>query len=146
VILLEKVKNLGNLGEKVHVKPGYARNFLLPRSKAVRASADALKQFEARRAELEAKAEKILAEAQKRHTALSGQRYVIEARASEEGRLFGSVSLADIAKVITAAGSTVTKGEVRIENGPIRTVGDYEVDVLLHPEVTVRVILAVQAA
>jgi len=140
VILLEKVKNLGNLGEKVHVKPGYARNFLLPRSKAVRASADA------RRAELEAKAEKILAEAQKRHTALSGQRYVIEARASEEGRLFGSVSLADIAKVITAAGSTVTKGEVRIENGPIRTVGDYEVDVLLHPEVTVRVILAVQAA
>jgi large subunit ribosomal protein L9 len=136
VILLEKVINLGNLGDQVKVKSGYARNFLLPKGKAVMATKDNIARFEERRAELEAKAAEQLATAQARAEKLAALGSVsITARAGDEGKLFGSVTAADIADAITAGGVEVAKSEVKMPEGPIRTTGEFELMVQLHNDV-----------
>ena len=134
IILLEKIANLGNLGDKVTVKPGYGRNFLIPQGKAVRASAEKLAEFEQRRAELEQKAIAVLAAAKARAEALAKLSVVIKQKAGEEGRLYGSVGVKDIADAVTAAGVQLNKNEVRLLSGPIRHTGDYEVKVHLHAD------------
>ncbi len=134
IILLEKIANLGSLGDKVTVKPGYGRNFLIPQGKAVRASAEKLAEFEQRRAELEQKAISVLAAAKARAEALAKLSVVIKQKAGEEGRLYGSVGVKDIADAVTAAGVQLNKNEVRLPSGPIRHTGDYEVKVHLHTD------------
>ncbi len=143
IILLEKIAKLGNLGDKVTVKPGYGRNFLIPKGKAVRASAEKLAEFEQRRAELEAKAAAELAAAQARAEALAKLAVTITQKAGEEGRLYGSVGAKDIADAITAAGVKVEKNEVRLPNGPIRQVGDYEIKLHVHADLDAVVALKV---
>ncbi len=145
VILLEKVANLGSLGDKVKVKSGYGRNFLVPYGKAVPATADNLKAFEERRAELEKAAADKLADAQSRAEALEGQSITISSKAGDEGRLFGSIGVRDIADAVTAAGTEVEKSEVRLPEGPIRAIGEYEIELQLHTDVTVTIQLAVVA-
>jgi len=145
VILLEKVANLGSLGDKVKVKAGYGRNFLLPYGKAVAATADNLKAFEERRAELEKAAAEKLAAAQTRAEALEGASVTITSKAGEEGKLFGSIGVRDIADAITATGTEVEKSEVRLPEGPLRVVGEYEIELQLHSDVTVHINLAVVA-
>jgi large subunit ribosomal protein L9 len=145
VILLEKVANLGSLGDKVKVKSGYGRNFLLPYGKAVAATADNLKAFEERRAELEKAAADKQAAAQSRAEALEGQSFTISSKAGDEGKLFGSIGVRDIADAITAGGTEVEKSEVRLPEGPIRVTGEYEIELQLHTDVTVTVQLAVVA-
>lgn len=145
VILLEKVANLGSLGDKVKVKAGYGRNFLLPYGKAVAATADNLKAFEERRAELEKAAAEKLSAAQARGEALEGASVTITSKAGEEGKLFGSIGVRDIADAITAAGTEVEKSEVRLPEGPLRVVGEYEIELQLHSDVTVHINLAVVA-
>jgi large subunit ribosomal protein L9 len=145
VILLEKVANLGSLGDKVKVKAGYGRNFLLPYGKAVPATADNLKAFEERRAELEKTAAEKLTAAQARGEALNGASVTIASKAGEEGKLFGSIGVRDIADAITAAGTEVEKSEVRLPEGPLRLVGEYEIELQLHSDVTVTINLAVVA-
>jgi len=145
VILLEKVVNLGNLGDKVNVKSGYARNFLIPQLKAVMATAKKIAEFEARRAELEKVAADKLAAAQTRATALGKIEVVIAHKAGDEGKLFGSVGTLDIADAMTAAGAAVDKSEVRLPTGIIRQVGSYEIDVNLHADVTATVNVQVVA-
>jgi len=145
VILLEKVANLGSLGDKVKVKAGYGRNFLLPYGKAVAATADNLKAFEERRAELEKAAAEKLAAAQARGEALEGASVTITSKAGEEGKLFGSIGVRDIADAITATGTDVEKSEVRLPEGPLRVVGEYEIELQLHSDVTVQINLAVVA-
>ncbi|TGN38205.1 50S ribosomal protein L9 [Marinobacter confluentis] len=145
VILLEKVANLGSLGDKVKVKAGYGRNFLLPYGKAVPATADNLKAFEERRAELEKAAAEKLAAAQARGEALNGASVTITSKAGEEGKLFGSIGVRDIADAITAAGTEVEKSEVRLPEGPLRVVGEYEIELQLHSDVSVSINLAVVA-
>ncbi len=136
VILLEKVINLGNLGDQVKVKSGYARNFLLPKGKAVMATKDNVAMFEERRAELEAKAAEQLSAAQARADKLAAlESITIGARAGDEGKLFGSVTAADIADAITAAGVEVAKSEVKMPEGPIRVIGEFEMMVQLHTDV-----------
>ena len=145
VILLEKVANLGSLGDKVKVKAGYGRNFLLPYGKAVPATADNLKAFEERRAELEKAAAEKLSAAQARGEALEGASVTITSKAGEEGKLFGSIGVRDIADAITAAGTEVEKSEVRLPEGPLRVVGEYEIELQLHSDVTATINLAVVA-
>jgi large subunit ribosomal protein L9 len=145
LILLEKVKNLGNLGDKVNVKPGYGRNYLLPQGKAVPASADALAAFEQRRAEYEAKANELLAAAETRKAALESAEVIIAAHASPEGKLYGSVGPRDIAEALTAKGLEVGKGEVIQTAGPIRATGEHEALVDLHADVQVTVKVIVTA-
>jgi large subunit ribosomal protein L9 len=145
VILLEKVANLGSLGDKVKVKAGYGRNFLLPYGKAVAATEDNLKAFEERRAELEKAAADKLAAAQARAEKLEGQSFTISSKAGEEGKLFGSIGVRDIADAITAAGTEVEKSEVRLPEGPLRVTGEYEIELQLHSDVTVTITLAVVA-
>ena len=136
VILLENIGNLGALGDKVDVKPGYGRNFLIPQGKAVPATEDNVSKFEARRTELEAVAAETLAEAQVRGEALTSLGAVeISATAGEEGKLFGSVGTRDIAEALTAAGCEVDKAEVRLPEGAIRELGEYEVVIQLHAEI-----------
>ncbi|HYW03847.1 MAG TPA: 50S ribosomal protein L9 [Gammaproteobacteria bacterium] len=139
IILLEKVENLGNLGDRVRVKNGYGRNFLLPEGKAVRATPDNVREFEARREELEQAAADALTRAHGRASALEGLEVTITARTAGEGRLYGSVGPVDIADAIVAAGFEVEKKEVRTPHGPIRQVGEYEVEVHLHTDVDVPV-------
>ncbi len=146
VILLEKIKNLGALGAKVAVKPGYGRNFLIPQGKAVPATEKNVAEFEARRAELEAKANAALAAAQTRGERVSALAVVIAAKAGDEGKLFGSVGTRDIAEAITGLGEAVDKSEVRLPNGALRNTGDYDIDVQLHAEVTVPVKVTVVSA
>jgi len=135
IILLEKVVNVGNLGEVVRVKDGYARNFLIPQRKARRATTKALEEFEARRAELEkAQAEK-LAESQAVGERLAGYKLVIKQKAGVDGRLFGSVTNADIAEGLRKAGFEVEKAQVRLVNGALKAIGEYEVAIALHPDV-----------
>lgn len=143
VILLEKVGKLGDLGEKVSVKSGFGRNYLLPLGKAVPANKDNLAAFEARRSELEAAAKQRLAEAQARGERLASIHVRIPANAGDEGKLFGSIGTRDMAEAITAAGVPVTKSEVRMPQGVIRDIGDYEVSVQLHSDVTQLVAVAV---
>jgi len=132
VILMERIPHLGDLGAKVKVKPGFARNFLVPLGKAVPATEENLKVFEARRAELEKAANERLQAAEQRVSSLSGLIVTIPANAGEEGRLFGSIGTLEISKAITDAGQTVAKHEVKLPQGPIRQVGEYELDLHLH--------------
>lgn len=136
VILLEKVTNLGNLGEKVNVKPGYGRNFLMPKGKAIAATEANVASFEARRAELEKAAADALAVHQARAEKLEGMSIDIVRIAGEEGKLFGSVGTVDIAEALVAAGAEVEKSEVRLPNGALREVGEFGVDIQLDSEVT----------
>jgi len=146
VILLEKVANLGNLGDKVNVRPGYGRNFLVPTKKAVPATKDNLVMFEERRAELEAAAAEVLATAQARAEQIANLASVtIAANASEEGKLFGSVAVVDIAKVVTDAGVEVTKQEVSMPEGPIHTIGEYEIAIHVHSDVIQTIKVVVEA-
>lgn len=145
VILLEKIDRLGTLGDVVSVKPGYARNFLLPQGKAKVASADNIKELETRRAELEAKAAEVLAEAEARKVRLDGLEVSITSKAGTEGKLFGSVGNADVADAITAAGVAIEKKEVRMPEGAIRVAGEYDIDLHLHADVDAVVKLTVIA-
>ncbi len=145
VILLDKVGRLGAIGDKVTVKSGYGRNFLLPQGKAVAATAKNIADFEARRAELEAAAAGKIAEATARAEKLAALSVTIAANAGDEGRLFGSIGTRDIAEAITAAGVAVAKSEVRLPQGVLREIGQYEIDVQLHSEVIQAVKLAVIA-
>ena len=135
LVLLQKVKNLGNLGDKVNVKPGFGRNFLVPQGKAVPATAANLAEFEARRAEYEAKANDALAAAEARKARLEGAVVTIHANASTEGKLYGSVGPREIAEALTKAGTEVGKSEVVMGEGAFRNVGEYEVVVHLHADV-----------
>lgn len=139
VILLEKVENLGDLGDKVTVRSGYGRNYLIPQGKAQRATAENLAEFEARRAELERAAAEVLAAAQGRQAQLEGLEVTITANAGDEGRLFGSIGTADIADAVTAAGVEVFRQEVRLPDGPLRAIGEYEIDLHLHSDVDAQV-------
>jgi len=145
VILLEKVANLGSLGDKVNVKSGYGRNFLLPYGKAVPATEANVKAFEERRAELEKAAAESLAAAQARAEALEGASFTITSKAGDEGRLFGSIGVRDIADAVSAAGTEIEKSEVRLPEGPIRTIGEFDVELQLHTDVEVTIKLAVVA-
>ncbi len=135
LILLQKVRNLGTLGDKVVVKPGYGRNYLLPQGKAVRVNAANLAAFEQRRAEYEAKANTALADAESRKTKLTDASVTITAHASAEGKLFGSVGPRDIAEALSTAGHEVNKGEVILGEGPLRNTGEYDVVINLHADV-----------
>jgi len=146
VILLEKVRNLGALGETVKVRSGYGRNYLIPNGLAVMATKDNIAKFEARRAELEAKAAENLAKAQARAEKLAALGSVtIGANAGEEGKMFGSVGTPDIAEAITAAGVEVNRSEVKMPEGAIRMLGEYDIDVQLHSDVVQTIKLQVVA-
>ncbi|HEX7768456.1 MAG TPA: 50S ribosomal protein L9 [Dokdonella sp.] len=146
LILLQKVKNLGNLGDKVNVKPGYGRNYLVPQGKATAATAENIAEFEQRRAEYEAKANQQLAGAEARKAQLENASVTVKANASPEGKLFGSVGPRDIAEAFTAAGMALDKSEVVMGEGPLRHVGEFEVQVHLHADVhtTVKVVVAAE--
>ncbi|HSR64074.1 MAG TPA: 50S ribosomal protein L9 [Xanthomonadaceae bacterium] len=148
LILLQKVTNLGNLGDKVNVKPGYGRNFLVPQGKAVPATAANLAEFEAKRADYEAKAQALASEAESRRGKLEGASVTVYANASTEGKLYGSVGPRDIAEALTRLGMPVEKSEVVMGEGPLRHVGEYEVVVHLHADVEtpVKVIVQPEAA
>jgi large subunit ribosomal protein L9 len=139
IILLEKVANLGALGDVVRVKDGYARNFLIPTGQARRATDSAIKEFEARRAELEKVQAEKLAAAQALGEKLSGKSVTVSQKAGVDGRLFGSVTNHDIAEGLKAAGFTVAKHQVRLPNGPFKTVGEHAVSLSLHTDVVVDV-------
>jgi len=143
VILLEKVVNLGNLGDIVKVKDGYARNFLIPNKKARRATKEALAEFEVRRAELEKVAGEKLAAAQAQGEKLAGQTVQVNQKAGVDGRLFGSVTNADIAQALGKQGFEVEKSQVRLPEGPLKMVGEHPVQVSLHTDVLVDVTVAV---
>ncbi len=146
VILLEKVRNLGSLGDKVSVKSGYGRNFLIPQNKAVPATASNVASFEARRAELEKEASALLVAAQLRAEKLEGLAAVtIVGNAGDEGKLFGSIGTADIAAAVTAAGVELSKAEVRMPEGAIRAIGEYSVTVHLHVDVDSQVSVSITA-
>jgi large subunit ribosomal protein L9 len=145
IILLEKVANLGQLGDVVNVKNGYARNFLIPQGKAKRANAANLEAFEARRAELEAKQAEILADSQARNEKLNGAIVTIEQKAGVDGRLFGSVTSADIADAIVASGVEVKRSDVRLPNGPLKAIGEYELEIALHHDVVAAIKVVVTA-
>ena len=145
VILLDNVGKLGALGDKVTVKAGYARNFLFPQAKAVPATADNLAEFEARRAELEKKAQEALDQANGRAQALEGFSLTITAKAGDEGKLFGSIGSRDIAEAMSTAGQAIEKSEVILSEGPLRNVGEHEVRLQLHPEVSQNVVINVEA-
>ncbi len=135
VILLEKLQNLGDLGDKVVVRPGYGRNYLIPKGKAVAATAENVAEFDRRRAESENAQAKALESAQQRADALTEVAVKISRKAGEEGRLFGSVGTADIAEAVTAAGVELHKHEVRLPEGPLRQAGEYDIVVHLHTDV-----------
>ena len=145
IILLEKVANLGNLGDVVKVKDGYARNFLIPTRQARRATAAAIKEFEAKRAELEKAAAEKLAAAQALGESLSGKTVRVAQKAGVDGRLFGSVTNADIAEALGKIGFTVAKSQVRLPLGPLKTVGEFPVSVAAHSDVIVEVTVQVVA-
>ena len=143
IILLDKVVNLGNLGEIVKVKDGYARNFLIPTGRARRATEAAKAEFEAKRAELEKAAAAKLAEAQAQGEKLAGTTVKLTQKAGVDGRLFGSVTNGDIAEELNKQGFKVLKGQVRMPHGPIKTIGDTTISVALHTDVAVEVTVSV---
>ena len=144
VILLEKIGKLGDLGDKVTVKPGYGRNFLIPQGKAVPATQDNVEKFEARRAELEAAAAEHLAAAEVRAGQIQELGVIsIAANAGEEGKLFGSIGTRDIADAVTAAGVEINKAEVRLPEGALRELGEFQVELHLHSDVDVAIELHV---
>jgi len=145
VILLEKVRNVGGIGDKVSVRPGYGRNFLIPNGKAVRASADNLAKFEAERSELEAKATQALISAQARGAKFAGLVVRVSAKAGDEGKLFGSIGTRDIADAVSAAGAEIAKHEVLLPNGPLRHLGEFDIDLQLHADVKATVKIAIVA-
>lgn len=146
IILLDKVANLGGLGDNVTVKSGYARNFLFPQGKAVPATKANIEKFEQRRAELEAKLAETLAASQARAEKIAALAEVtLASKAGDEGKLFGSVGTRDIADAITAAGVAVTKAEVKLPNGTIRETGEFDIALQLHAEVTATVKVVVVA-
>jgi large subunit ribosomal protein L9 len=145
VILLQKIANLGDIGDRVKVKPGFGRNYLLPGGKATLATPENVARFESRRAELEAKAASDLATAKERAAALEGLKLSITAKAGSEGKLFGSIGTADIAEACAKAGHAVERAEVRLPGGPIRLVGEHVISLHLHGDVDVPVALTVVA-
>ncbi len=145
VVLLEKINKLGDLGDQVNVKAGYGRNYLIPVGKAVSATAENVEKFESRRAELELAQVEGLKAATDRAEKLNATEIILERIAGEEGKLFGSVSAADIAEAVTAAGAELAKSEVRLPEGPLRAIGEFEVDIHLHVEVDAKVKVIVVA-
>ena len=145
VILLQKVANLGNIGDRVKVRSGYGRNFLLPQGKATLATADNVARFEARRAELEKAAREHLVSANERAEAMKEFKLTIQAKAGTEGKLFGSIGTADIAEACRKAGFQVERSEVRMPNGPLRTVGEHVVNLHLHADVDVHLPVTIVA-
>lgn len=145
VILLEKVGKLGGLGDKVTVKSGFGRNFLVPYGKAVPANEANIAEFEARRAELEKAAAEKLATAEARAEQLNEKAVTITSKAGDEGKLFGSIGVRDVADAVTAAGVEVNKSEVRLPEGPMREVGEYEVAIQVHSDVIATVKLSIVA-
>ena len=143
VILLERIAGLGGLGDRVDVKPGYARNYLVPQGKALSATERNIARFEERRAELERQAADEVVRAQRRAEDLAALDLVVTRRAGGEGRLFGSVGIIDIAEAATEAGVEVRRNEVRLPDGPIRQTGRYEVSIRVHPDVEAAVRVAV---
>lgn len=144
VILLENIGNLGSLGDKVDVKSGFGRNYLIPQGKAVPATAEAVAEVEARRAELEAAAAEQLSAAEARAETINAlQLITITANAGEEGKLFGSIGTRDIADAVTAAGVEVDKAEVRLPEGALREIGEYEIAIQVHGDVSAMIALAV---
>ena len=145
VILLEKVRNLGELGESVTVANGYGRNFLLPQGKAVPATKDNTEKFEARRAELEKKAAEVLAAAEARAAQITELNLTIEAHSGDEGKLFGSIGTKDVADAASAAGVALEKHEVRMPNGALRHTGEFDVAIHLHTDVNATLKLVIVA-
>lgn len=145
IILLQRIKNLGKLGDKVSVKPGYGRNFLIPQGKAVAATEANSAAFEARRAELERQEAEVLAAAQARAEKLNEVNVEITAKAGDEGKLFGSIGTRDIADALTSAGLTVDRAEVRLPNGALRHTGEFNVAVQLHHDVTAEILVTIVA-
>jgi len=145
VILLQKVANLGNIGDRVKVRSGFGRNFLLPGGKATLATPDNIARFEARRAELEKLAREQLASAEERAAAMKEFKLLITAKAGTEGKLFGSIGTADIAEACTRAGFKVERSEVRLPQGPLRMVGDHAVNLHLHADIDVPVTVSIVA-
>ncbi len=146
VILLEKIQNLGQLGDTVKVKPGFARNFLIPSGKAVAATKENMAAFEARRAELERQEAEAVSAAQARAQSLEGTTVTVQSKAGEEGKLFGSVGSADVADAVTASGVEVARHEVRMPGGDaIRQLGEYPIELQLHPDVVATVTVVVEA-
>ena len=143
VILLQKVANLGAIGDKVKVKPGFARNFLLPQGKATMATPDNVAKFEARRTEFERAANDLLAQARTRAEQFKELKLTIAAKTGTEGKLFGSIGTVDIAEAATRAGHAVERSEVRLPNGPIRVVGEHVVTLHLHTDVNIELPLTV---
>jgi large subunit ribosomal protein L9 len=145
VILLTKVANLGNIGDRVKVKSGYGRNFLLPKGKATLATPDNVKKFEARRAELEKIARDQFQDAESRAAAFKDFKLQITAKAGTEGKLFGSIGTADIAEACTAQGHKLVRSEVRLPTGPLRTVGDHMITLHLHTDIDVQLPVIITA-
>ncbi|MBI3777879.1 MAG: 50S ribosomal protein L9 [Gammaproteobacteria bacterium] len=143
VILLEKVRNLGSLGEQVKVKSGFARNYLIPYGKAVTANEENRAKFEAQRAELEKAQADALGKAQIRAEKMTGFTVQIVRKVSEEGKLFGSVGIRDICEAMEQAGFALERSELHLDRGPLKEVGDHEVSVSLHPEVNFKIIVSV---
>jgi len=145
VILLQKVENLGNLGDKVKVRAGYGRNFLIPQGKAKPATAKNVEEFEKRRAELEKQASDMLSAALQRKGELEGKSVTINSKAGQEGKLFGSVGTVDIAEAMSASGIKLERKEVRMPQGPIRVAGEHKVEIHLHTDVNVEITVNVIA-
>ena len=145
IILLEKVANLGNLGDRVNVKAGYGRNFLIPEGKATPATEEQVKLFEERRAELEAAAAELLATAEARRAKLEDMVLTIVAKAGDEGKLFGSIGTIDIAAAVVEAGVEIDRNEVRLPEGAFRQLGEYTVAIHLHTDVDVDIALNIVA-
>lgn len=145
VILLEKVRNLGNLGDQVRVKSGFARNYLIPYGKAVTANEANRAKFEAQRAELEKAQADALGKAQTRAAKMTGFTVQIARKVSEEGKLFGSVGIRDICDAMAQAGFELERSEIHLDRGPLKEIGDHEISVSLHPEVNFKLIVSVIA-
>jgi large subunit ribosomal protein L9 len=145
VILLQKVANLGNIGDRVKVRSGYGRNFLLPQGKATLATPENIARFEARRAELEREAREHLTSATERAEAMKDFKLTIHAKAGTEGKLFGSIGTADIAEACTKAGFNIERSEVRLPTGPLRTLGEHVISLHLHADVDVQLTVAIVA-
>lgn len=146
IILLERIENVGGIGDRVRVKSGYARNYLIPKGKATLATPENIAEFEKRRADIEKKAAGELAEARERASKLEGQVLRLTAQAGSEGKLFGSIGTMDIAEACAALGVEIERSSVRMPEGPIRVLGEHQVDVHLHSEVDVQITVIVEPA
>ena len=143
IILLQRIVNLGKLGETVDVKPGYGRNFLIPHGKALPATKANIEKFEARRAELEAEEAAEVATAQTRADALTDVNVIMRAKSGDEGKLFGSIGTRDIAEALTNSGLEVDRAEIKLSEGTLRQIGEYNVDIQLHHDVTATILVTI---